>query len=64
MRRRIRIFFVEMGQLGFVEPMVIDGYGCAGIDYVCYGLIAKIESVDSGYRSVIVQCNPSLVYID
>lgn len=30
------------------------GYGCAGVSYVAYGLIAKeVEMVDSGYRSVM-----------
>ena len=33
---------------------MIEGYGCAGMSYVCYGLIAReIESVDSGYRSMM-----------
>ena len=45
--------FREMGQLGLLGAM-IDGYGCAGMNYVCYGLIAReIESVDSGYRSMM-----------
>ena len=45
--------FREMGRLGLLGP-VIDGYGCAGMNYVCYGLIAReIESVDSGFRSMM-----------
>lgn len=45
--------FREMGELGLLGPM-IEGYGCAGMNYVCYGLIAReIESVDSGYRSMM-----------
>ena len=45
--------FREMGALGLLGPM-IEGYGCAGMSYVCYGLIAReIESVDSGYRSMM-----------
>ena len=45
--------FREMGALGVLGPM-IEGYGCAGMSYVCYGLIAReIESVDSGYRSMM-----------
>jgi len=41
----------EMGALGFLGP-TIEGYGCAGVNHVCYGLIAReIERVDSGYRS-------------
>jgi glutaryl-CoA dehydrogenase len=32
----------------------LHGYGCAGVNYVCYGLIAReLERVDSGYRSVM-----------
>jgi len=45
--------FHEMGELGLLGPM-IEGYDCAGMNYVCYGLIAKeIEAVDSGYRSMM-----------
>ena len=45
--------FREMGALGLLGA-VIEGYGCAGMSYVCYGLIAReIESVDSGYRSMM-----------
>ncbi|PWV57703.1 acyl-CoA dehydrogenase, partial [Plasticicumulans acidivorans] len=41
----------EMGELGFLG-CTIEGYGCAGLSYVAYGLIAReIERVDSGYRS-------------
>ena len=43
----------EMGDLGFLGA-TIDGYGCAGLNYVCYGLIAReVERVDSGYRSAM-----------
>ncbi len=43
----------EMGELGFLGA-TIDGYGCAGINYTSYGLIAReIERVDSGYRSAM-----------
>ncbi|MDA9871782.1 acyl-CoA dehydrogenase family protein, partial [Gammaproteobacteria bacterium] len=41
--------FREMGALGLLGS-TIEGYGCAGVNYVCYGLAAKeIEAVDSGY---------------
>ena len=41
----------EMGELGLLGP-TIEGYGCAGVNYVSYGLIAReVERVDSGYRS-------------
>ena len=43
----------EMGALGLLGA-TIDGYGCAGVGYVSYGLVAReIERVDSGYRSAI-----------
>jgi len=43
----------ELGDLG-VLGATIDGYGCAGVNYVTYGLIAReIERVDSGYRSAM-----------
>ncbi len=43
----------EMGALGFLGS-TLDGYGCAGVNYVCYGLIAReVERVDSGYRSAM-----------
>jgi glutaryl-CoA dehydrogenase len=41
----------EMGNVGLLGP-TISGYGCAGVNYVSYGLIMReIERVDSGYRS-------------
>ena len=44
--------FREMGELGLLGP-TIEGYGCPGVNYVSYGLIAReIERVDSGYRSM------------
>ncbi|MDB2569849.1 acyl-CoA dehydrogenase [Gammaproteobacteria bacterium] len=43
--------YKEMGQLGFLGAP-IKGYGCAGVNYISYGLIAReIERVDSSYRS-------------
>jgi len=43
----------EMGELGMLGS-TLHGYGCAGVNYVCYGLIAReLERVDSGYRSVM-----------
>ena len=48
-----RDVFTEMGALGFLGP-TLEGYGCAGVSHVCYGLIAReIERVDSGYRSMM-----------
>jgi glutaryl-CoA dehydrogenase len=43
----------EMGELGLLGS-TIDGYGCAGLNHVCYGLVAReVERVDSGYRSAM-----------
>ena len=43
----------EMGALGFLGS-TIEGYGCAGVNHVSYGLIAReVERVDSGYRSAM-----------
>ncbi len=43
----------EMGALGFLGATLQD-YGCAGVNYVCYGLLAReVERVDSGYRSAM-----------
>jgi glutaryl-CoA dehydrogenase len=45
--------FREMGEIGLLGA-TIEGYGCAGVNYVCYGLMAReVESVDSGYRSMM-----------
>ena len=43
----------EMGALGLLGA-TIEGYGCAGVNYVSYGLVAReVERVDSGYRSAM-----------
>jgi glutaryl-CoA dehydrogenase len=48
-----REIMTEMGELGFLGS-TIDGYGCAGVNHVCYGLVAReVERVDSGYRSAM-----------
>ena len=48
-----RDIFTEMGELGMLGA-TIEGYGCAGVNHVCYGLIAReVERVDSGYRSML-----------
>ncbi|MBB4155090.1 glutaryl-CoA dehydrogenase [Sphingomonas jinjuensis] len=45
--------FRELGELGLLGP-TIEGYGCAGVGYVAYGLIAReVERVDSGFRSMM-----------
>ena len=43
--------YKEMGELGILGAS-IQGYGCAGVGYVSYGLITReIEKIDSSYRS-------------
>ena len=45
--------FREMGEMGLLG-LTIQGYGCAGMDYISYGLVAReVERVDSGYRSMM-----------
>jgi glutaryl-CoA dehydrogenase len=46
--------FREMGELGLLGPTLPEAYGGSGLNYVCYGLIAReVERVDSGYRSMM-----------
>jgi glutaryl-CoA dehydrogenase len=46
--------FREMGELGLLGPTIPAQYGGPGLNYVCYGLIAReVERVDSGYRSMM-----------
>ena len=48
-----RRIFNDMGAAGLLGA-TISGYGCAGVNYVCYGLVAReIERVDSSYRSAM-----------
>ncbi|MEM7023750.1 MAG: acyl-CoA dehydrogenase [Pseudomonadota bacterium] len=48
-----RDVITEMGELGLLGA-TIEGYGCAGVNYVSYGLVAReIERVDSSYRSMM-----------
>src|SRR5271154_1837919 len=44
----------EMGALGFLGPTLPEADGCAGVNHVAYGLIAReIEAIDSGFRSAM-----------
>jgi glutaryl-CoA dehydrogenase len=44
----------EMGELGLLGATIPESYGGSGLNYVCYGLIAReLERVDSGYRSTM-----------
>jgi glutaryl-CoA dehydrogenase len=54
----------EMGEMGFLGA-TIQGYGCAGIGYVAYGLIAReFERVDTAFRSALgVQSTLSMMPI-
>ncbi len=49
-----RDIMYELGELGLLGPTIPDEYGGAGVNHVCYGLVAReIERVDSGYRSAM-----------
>ncbi|MCV9937619.1 acyl-CoA dehydrogenase [Boseaceae bacterium BT-24-1] len=49
-----RGIFNEMGELGLLGVTVPEEYGCAGANYVSYGLVAReVERIDSGYRSMM-----------
>ncbi|HSG91669.1 MAG TPA: acyl-CoA dehydrogenase [Pseudomonadales bacterium] len=44
----------ELGELGMLGSTIPEQYGCAGLNYVSYGLVAReVEAVDSGYRSAM-----------
>jgi len=44
----------EMGELGLLGATIPEKYGCSGVNYVSYGLVAReVERVDSGYRSAM-----------
>ena len=46
--------FREMGELGFLGSTLPTEFGGAGLNYVCYGLVAReVERIDSGYRSMM-----------
>jgi glutaryl-CoA dehydrogenase len=46
--------FREMGELGLLGVTIPEQYGGSGLNYVCYGLVAReVERVDSGYRSMM-----------
>ena len=52
----------EMGRLGFLGS-TLSGYGCAGVNYVSYGLLAReLERVDSGYRSAMSAQSSLVMY--
>ena len=49
-----REIMTEMGALGMLGATLPPEYGCAGVNYASYGLMAReVERVDSGYRSAM-----------
>lgn len=49
-----RTIMNELGELGLLGATLPEQYGCAGVNHVAYGLIAReVELVDSGYRSAM-----------
>ncbi len=49
-----RNIMTELGELGLLGATIPEKYGCAGVNYVVYGLVAReVERVDSGYRSAM-----------
>ncbi|MCP3325618.1 acyl-CoA dehydrogenase [Aeromonas hydrophila] len=49
-----RTIMNELGELGLLGATLPEQYGCAGVNHVAYGLIAReVERVDSGYRSAM-----------
>ncbi|HLR18268.1 MAG TPA: acyl-CoA dehydrogenase [Alcanivoracaceae bacterium] len=49
-----REIMLEMGAQGLLGSTLPEKYGCAGVNYVSYGLAAReVERVDSGYRSAM-----------
>lgn len=49
-----RNIIYEMGEMGLLGSTLPEEYGAAGLNHVCYGLIAReVERVDSGYRSTM-----------
>src|ERR1700692_974769 len=46
--------FKEMGELGLLGATIPPEFGGGGLNYVCYGLVAReVERIDSGYRSMM-----------
>ena len=55
--------FPEMGELGLLGATLPSEYGGSGLNYVCYGLIAReVERVDSGYRSMMSVQSSLVIY--
>src|SRR5690606_9382689 len=56
----VRDLYPDMGELGVLGATLPEEYGGPGLNYVCYGLIAReVERVDSAYRSALsMQSSP------
>ena len=53
----------EFGALGMLGATLPEKYGCANVNYVAYGIMAReVERVDSGYRSAM-SVQLSLIHI-
>ena len=64
-RREIfdRAIYREMAALGILGATLPEAQGGAGLNYVCYGLIAReIERVDSSYRSAMSVQSSLVIY--
>ena len=49
-----RAIMTELGALGMLGATLPERYGCAAVNYVSYGLMAReVERIDSGYRSAM-----------
>jgi glutaryl-CoA dehydrogenase len=49
-----RSIMTDLGELGLLGATLPEEYGCAGVNHVVYGLVAReVERVDSGYRSAM-----------
>ncbi len=58
-----RAIYYEMAELGILGANLPEAHGGAGLNYVCYGLIAReIERVDSSYRSAMSVQSSLVVY--
>ena len=64
-RREIfdRDIYSEMAELGILGATLPEDFGGAGLNYVCYGLIAReVERVDSSYRSAMSVQSSLVIY--
>ena len=44
----------QMGEMGLLGATLPEEYGCAGVNHIAYGLMAReVERIDSGYRSAM-----------